>query len=137
MIAFSKCVCYDILQKGLENEMTKKDIRLIAGILIVAILMSFWFFFIKKQMQIVVVYVDHEVFGKYSLDENQTIDINDTNQLLIQDGKAKMIHANCPDQVCVHQKEISKSNESIICLPNKVMVTVEGSKESEFDAVTY
>ena len=50
-------------------------------------------------------------------------------------GKAKMTDADCPDQLCVHQKAASKNHESIICLPNKVVVEVDGSEESEFDAV--
>ena len=32
-------------------------------------------------------------------------------------------------------KAASKNHESIICLPNKVVVEVDGSEESEFDAV--
>ena len=46
-----------------------------------------------------------------------------------------MTDADCPDQLCVHQKAASKNHESIICLPNKVVVEVNGNKESEFDAV--
>ena len=58
-----------------------------------------------------------------------------TNILTIKNGKAKMTDADCPDQLCVHQKAASKNHESIICLPNKVVVEVDGSEESEFDAV--
>ena len=37
---------------------------------------------------------------------------------------------------CVYiRKAASKNHESIICLPNKVVVEVDGSEESEFDAV--
>ena len=46
-----------------------------------------------------------------------------------------MTDADCPDQLCVHQKAASKNHESIICLPNKVVVEVDGSEEREFDAV--
>ena len=55
--------------------------------------------------------------------------------VMIKNGKAKMTDADCPDQLCVHQKAASKNHESIICLPNKVVVEVDGSEESEFDAV--
>ena len=46
-----------------------------------------------------------------------------------------MIDANCPDKLCVKQKSISKNNENIICLPNKVIVEVESEENSEYDAV--
>ena len=42
-----------------------------------------------------------------------------TNTVQIENGKVKMAAANCPDQICVHQKAISRNGESIICLPNK------------------
>ena len=38
--------------------------------------------------------------------------------------------ADCEDQLCVHQKEITLENESIICLPNKVIVEVSGGADT-------
>ena len=58
-----------------------------------------------------------------------------TNILLIKDNCANMIEANCPDKLCVNQKAISKEKETIVCLPNKVVVTVESDDESDFDAI--
>ena len=55
---------------------------------------------------------------------------------VIEDGKAKMISADCPDQLCVHQSSIAKSKETIVCLPNKVVVEVQGSGDKkDYDAV--
>ena len=50
-------------------------------------------------------------------------------------GKVKMIYADCKDKICKNHKEISKSNESIICLPNKVEVTVISDKSEDVDGV--
>lgn len=44
-----------------------------------------------------------------------------------------MIYADCKDKICKNHKEISKSNESIICLPNKVEVTVISDKSEDVD----
>ncbi|MGN0141227.1 MAG: NusG domain II-containing protein [Roseburia sp.] len=83
--------------------------------------------------------VDGEVYGIYSLTQEQTVDIvidgETTNTLVISEGEADMIWAECPDKLCVHQKAISKSNETIVCLPNKVVVQVLGGEESEFDSI--
>ena len=69
----------------------------------------------------VTVKVDGKVTGTYPLAKDQKIRINGgTNILTIKNGKAKMTDADCPDQLCVHQKAASKNHESIICLPNKV-----------------
>jgi len=84
----------------------------------------------------VTVKVDGVIEGVYSLGEDQEIEVNGgTNILVIKNGKADMTEADCPDKLCVNQKPISKKHESIICLPNKVIVEADSSKNSEFDAV--
>jgi hypothetical protein len=35
----------------------------------------------------------------------------------------------------VHQRDIQNDGETIVCLPNKVIVEIESSKKSEVDAV--
>ena len=81
--------------------------------------------------------VDGEKYGTYSLLEEQTIFVGNPaiNRIVIENGKAKMLEAECPDQLCVKQKEIVYDKESIICLPNKVVVTVTSGMQSELDAV--
>ncbi len=43
-----------------------------------------------------------------------------------------MDKADCPDKLCVKQGKISKSGESIICLPHKVVVKIS-AEERESD----
>lgn len=83
--------------------------------------------------------VDGDLYGTYDLREEQTISVEADgivlNVIQIQDGQAQMREADCPDHLCVHHGAISRSGESIICLPNRVVVTVLGAKESEYDAL--
>lgn len=87
----------------------------------------------------VVVTVDGEEYGRYSLDEDIEVPIVldgvTANLLVIKDGQADMTEANCPDKLCVHQKAISKNHETIVCLPNKVVAEITGSEESGFDTI--
>ena len=82
--------------------------------------------------------VDGSVYGIYALGEEQEIPIVQdgvtTNVLTIRDGRADMTEADCPDKLCVSQGKISRSGQTIICLPNKTMVTIKGGK-SEYDGV--
>ncbi|MBS4981258.1 MAG: NusG domain II-containing protein [Lachnospiraceae bacterium] len=80
--------------------------------------------------------VDGEVFREVSLKENEEIAIGEHNRVKIENGQAEMIWADCPDQICVRHSKISKNRESIICLPNKVILEIvdkadEGSKEND------
>ena len=89
----------------------------------------------QKEAGLVVVEVDGEVFGEYKVFENQEVLINETNVLLIENGVVNMYEANCPDQICVKHVPISKNGETIVCLPNKVVVTVKEAATGELDAV--
>ena len=81
---------------------------------------------------------DGELYGKYNRSQDQTIAIENTdhqvtNTLQIRDGEAKMIGADCPDKLCMHQKAISVSKENIVCLPNRIVVTVEDDDTEGLD----
>ena len=48
----------------------------------------------------------------------------ETNHLIIKDGTVHMEDASCPDKNCVRQGTISKTGQTIVCLPNHVIVTL-------------
>ncbi len=83
--------------------------------------------------------VNGKMYGEYSLSKDQVIDIkNDVghiNRLEIKDGSARMIFAECPDQYCLRDPAISKSNESIVCLPNQVIISTPKSADGQVDVV--
>ena len=77
-------------------------------------------------------------YGRYDLAKEQKVPIyNDqgevTNTLLIRDHKADMIDADCRDLLCVKQKAIDRSGETIVCLPNRVVVSVENAGQDALD----
>ena len=77
----------------------------------------------------IIITVNGSEYGRYSLTENKEIPIK-------IDGKVTyMLEADCPDQLCMHQNAISKDKESIICLPNRVVVTVESEQKNTLDDV--
>ena len=116
--------------------MKKNDWILVAVILILAgIGFLIYLNFGNKSAGLVKITVNGELFGTYSLQKEKEIKINDTNHLIIKDGQADMIEADCPDQICVDHKSISKKKETIVCLPNKVIIEIVGGEDVEMDAV--
>ena len=100
-----------------------------------------WFSFFQKEAGGAVnVTVNGQLYGTYSLEKDRTVEIvigeKTTNILSIHDGKADMTEADCPDQLCVHQKSIFRERETIVCLPNKVVAEVIGGASKELDSVT-
>ena len=111
--------------------MKKRDIILIASILIVAIAFFLIVELTKEEGAGVTVKVDGVKVAEYSLSKNGTYPLNGgTNILVIENGKAYLTDANCPDKLCIHQGKISRTGETITCLPNKLTVTVFGAEES-------
>ena len=77
----------------------------------------------------VVVYLGEEELVRFSLKEDTEYEITlkngESNRLMIKDGKADVTEASCPDQICVHQAAISQTGETIVCMPHKLVVTIE------------
>lgn len=82
-----------------------------------------------------VITVDNQQKAVISLAENTRYDVvkNDdvTNTVVVEDGFVYVEYASCPDKICKRHKKISKKGESIVCLPNKVVVTIEGKNNNE------
>ncbi|MCR8746309.1 NusG domain II-containing protein [Romboutsia lituseburensis] len=58
------------------------------------------------------------------------------NSILIKDNTIKVISADCKDDLCIKQGEISKVGENIICLPHKLIIEIKGDeKDSSSDMI--
>ncbi|MBP5331154.1 MAG: NusG domain II-containing protein [Lachnospiraceae bacterium] len=58
-------------------------------------------------------------------------------RLVISEGKAYVESSSCPDKICVKHSPVSHAEESIICLPNRVVVEIlAGEEASPIDAVS-
>lgn len=140
---------YSIINRTMEtksNKETEKKKRnsILVFVFIVLLAMASFFPIWKKQAEngtMVVVTVDGTERLRASLFINQELAIDSTNTLVVKNGYADMVYGECPDQICVKHSPISKVGETIICLPNKVVVTIEGwngtqkQKEGEPDAM--
>ena len=119
--------------------MKKKELIFIISIVIFALILWAAMYFARRgNYGSITITVDGKEYGTYSLAEDQTIQINDTNVCEIKDGKVSMTEANCPDHLCMKQKAIDSTGGTIVCLPNKVVIegeksTSSGESGTEFD----
>lgn len=83
--------------------------------------------------------IDSEEVMRLPLDEDVSIVLGEgehTNTLVIENGQAYISQASCPDHVCIHQGKISYDGQTIVCLPNKLVVTAAGGAQADVDAVS-
>lgn len=121
--------------------MKKADFIVIVAVLAVAGVLVFFLYFVNGDSgKYVRVESNGKVVDIVELDKDfeKQYDFNgETNTLVIKDGKADIVEANCKDEICVNHIPIHRAGESIICLPHKLVVTVvdEMDNDSEIDAV--
>ena len=116
----------------------KADIVLFFVLLIFGIALSVLSLFTGTTGQKVQIEVDGKPYAVYSLAENQTIEITEhghTNKITIKDGTVQMSYSDCRNQICVNDGQIYMTNQSIVCLPNKVTIIVEDAAPGEVDIV--
>ena len=119
--------------------MKKKDLIILAVVLAVAGLLALVFHFTGGEAGgSVQVKIDGKVVGTYALVEEQQVPFDTEyghNLLVIEDGKAHMEEADCPDHYCMEQGKISKTGETLVCLPHKLVVEVVSGEASDVDTV--
>lgn len=74
----------------------------------------------------VIVRVDGREYGRYSLSQDQVIEIETpygTNELTIHDGTAYITAADCAGGDCMHMAPVTARGGTIICLPHKLVIT--------------
>lgn len=103
---------------------------LIAAALIIAAVVWLSFRLNRDDGVYAVVSIDGVETARYPLSVDGTYPLNGgTNLLVIENGFAYMQGADCPDKLCVNQGKVRYTGQCIVCLPNRVTVTVSGADE--------
>ena len=105
------------------------DIIVIAALLLVTLLVVLLTVLTKENGNYVVVEIDGAIDGKYSLSQDGVYSLNNgTNILVIEDGAAYLSYSSCPDHTCERTGRIRYVGQTIVCLPNRLSVTVKGEQ---------
>ena len=117
----------------------RNDIIFIAALLVIVAAIGGGFFLLRPEGSTVTATVDGVTYGTYPLSVDTVVDIQtgdgQLNRLVIQDGKAYVETATCPDGICASHRSISRKGESIVCLPHKVVITVTDGQDDGPDIV--
>ncbi len=107
--------------------MNKKDFLLIIIILVIVIILML---FIKQEKgTIATVYYDNNKVLDIDLNKNKEYDIKGYNgniHIVVKNNYISVTDEISPRHIC-RNKKIHNVGESIICLPNKVVIKIEGN----------
>ncbi|SMC71811.1 NusG domain II-containing protein [Papillibacter cinnamivorans] len=122
---------------------TRWDVVLAAAILLAAAVTGYLLYGNtgKSESLTAVVTRNGEEIARIPLDELEepmelSVEGEYTNIIRAERGRVCIIDSTCPGRDCVHQGWISRPGQHLICLPNHVTVTIEGSSSSGVDAVS-
>lgn len=114
------------------------DLLLLAALLAAGGLLFAGFLLTGDRGTVVRVSVDGELFQTYPLERDGTYEIRGAsdayNLLVIESGTARIKEASCPDRLCIRMGRISRSGQSVVCLPNRVVITIESERKDGVDA---
>ncbi len=117
----------------------KADILLALALILIGVGASLWISRYSTAGSHVIIESNGKTYGSYSLSENRTVTVTrgkHSNTVRIQDGTVSVTEASCHNQVCVKHKSIRTTGESIICLPNKMIVKIAGKGGNEYDGIS-
>ena len=114
----------------------KGDIFAIVLVAAAAVLVSvlFWIKTGSEEGSLVSIYQEGELLKEIPLNQTTEFLVEGpyTNKILVKDGKAAIVESDCPGTDCVHSGWIHEAGRSIVCLPNRVEIRIEGASEVDF-----
>lgn len=124
----------------MQNPIIKKyrlDIIVIASVLLFSGLLLLSINLFKTEGSTAVVEINGITVAEYSLSKNGEYSLNGgTNNLVIENGVAYLNYSDCPDHTCERTGKIMYVGQTIVCLPNKVSITVKGNAHDGVDFVS-
>lgn len=120
--------------------LTRYDTFLIIGLLVVALLGLGIFRYRAGGTDTVVVQVDGEEVIRAPLTEDRRLSVDGPlgrTEIEIKDKRVRVVDSPCRRKICVHTGWIHRPYQTIICAPNRVVISLIGSKhKGELDGVT-
>jgi hypothetical protein len=123
--------------------MTRTDQKLLLVLLLIGLLTFVWSkFYTHPQVSPsqVVIKVEGEIVKNLTLQEDAPLQRftikGKRGQAIVETKgqKVRMLEAPCPDQICVKQGWIESSRQTIVCVPNEVVIYID--EEASVDATT-
>ena len=124
----------------LRKYYTRADSILVITLAIMSVVSIASVRFIPGGGKHVIVEVDGSHVMELSLDRNVTTKVDGhlgETVIHVEDGTVRVQDSTCPHGYCVRMGTIRHRGEVIVCVPNRVIVSIRGGSEGEsFDGVT-
>lgn len=110
----------------MKNKRLKADLLFIAALMFTALAAMLCSSFLSKEGAAVEVTLRGQVYAELPLSRDAELDVEGLCLVKIIGGRAWVESAICKNQICVKHPPISRSGQTIVCLPSEVTIRVLG-----------
>ncbi|MDO8734808.1 MAG: NusG domain II-containing protein [Elusimicrobiota bacterium] len=83
------------------------------------------------------IYKNGKLIEEINLSQKKVINI-DKIKIEVREGRIRVLESDCPHKICRHSGWITSPAQTIVCVPNKILIEITGEhKNTEFNAVSY
>ncbi len=114
----------------------KRDLLILP--VLAAVFATLYLFTRARLGESAVVEYDGKILARFELTGEQqsyTLPQNPNVELAFGEQGAYFVHSDCPDRVCVHAGVLTRAGETAACLPNNVIIYVEGEGDGDVDVM--
>lgn len=124
--------------KGLWRRTTRVD-RILVLFLTLICIFSLWQVLEREAGSRVVIYRGEEVAYVGPLEGDRLLDLQGplgATRVKIGGGQVQVLESPCPRKVCIAIGPVDKTGDLLACVPNRVVVRIEGEKVEEYDLIS-
>lgn len=127
------------MEKSTRKLIRPADVVIIILIVVLSVSTLVGAFAPEDDYLVAVVTVNGEEIRRIDLssaeDEIFTLDTSPTVTLEIKDGRIRFIDSLCPDSTCENSGFLDSHGDTAACVPAGTVVTIQGSAQSDIDAI--
>ena len=115
------------------------DFILILLLIMSGIFSSFYIYGNNNKDKMVIVELSGKVYGVYDLNSDRIIDLKGPQSRVninIENGYVFVLESGCPQKICKRMGKKNRINELIVCIPNRLIIRIEGEMKNNYEFIT-
>jgi len=86
----------------------------------------------------VLIYQNQRLIEEVNLEKDKAVFLKEGNmQIEINAQRVRVAKSVCPQHVCMHMGWIKYSGQTIVCVPNQVLIEIKSTEPAVIDAVSF